>query len=788
MGGDGEVERPLVGVRVLDLTAGPFAAIARSFAEFGAKVTRVEAPQAEENSSELSRDAVAWTAANLSKSIERLDLAKVEGATRLGVLLEDAHLLICAPNPAGIDLVDLRKRRPELVIMTTSHFGSGNSYSGWQGTDAVLHALSGELSRSGIKGKTPLLPPGEISMQCAVAQGAYSAMLSLYHALATGQGDWLDFSALDGSVQALDPGYGVGGSATLGRPAKLLSRERPVKRDLYPIMPCADGDVRICLLAPRQWQGMFTWMGEPAEFAGEDYKKTMVRFQSTTLIPAITAFFADKTRSELEAQAQQYGVPLSAMLSLEECLAANHLKARGAFDDVVLPNGKVAPFPNGVAVVGGQRMGPHETSVADLVWPPVRPAGARPLEGLRVLDLGVIVVGAEQGRLLGDMGADVIKLETTAFPDGTRQSDLGIGLSVGFAAGHRNKRSLGLNLRDEEGKALFLKLAAKADVVLTNFKPGTMESLGLGYDVLRAVNPAIIVADSSAFGATGPWAKRMGYGPLVRAATGLSMKWRYPEDPDSYSDSITIYPDHVAARVGVMAVLAVMIRRLRNGEGGTVSVSQTEVMLSHFAAEIAETALGITEAGRPPDAPWGVYQAAGEDEWCVVTVRCDDDLHNLARVIERPDLAANPDYKTSGLRREKAADLDAAVAIWMADQDADAAMQALQRAGVPAAKMLRVGDLPEFGYFEERKLFRVEHHPHFADDVIAERMHIQSQILPDPPSVPAPLMGEHSAIVMREWLGLSDGEIDDLITRKILEPTHEKILAMIADGSGRKEH
>ena len=147
---------------------------------------------------------------------------------------------------------------------------------------------------------------------------------------------------------------------------------------------------------------------------------------------------------------------------------------------------------------------------------------ARPLEGLKVLDLGVIVVGAETGRLLGDMGADVIKIESLAFPDGLRQSHLPYGLSVSFAAGHRNKRSLGLNLKHPEGVALFKRLAAKADLVLSNFKPGVMQALGLGHDALAEINPAIISVESSAFGSTGPWSKRMGYGPLARSILTMS--------------------------------------------------------------------------------------------------------------------------------------------------------------------------------------------------------------------------------------------------------------------------
>ena len=179
----------------------------------------------------------------------------------------------------------------------------------------------------------------------------------------------------------------------------------------------------------------------------------------------------------------------------------------------------------------------------------------RPLDGIRVLDLGVIVVGGETGRELADQGADVIKVENRAFLDGTRQGDRPGRCGYTFAIGNRGKRSLGLNLRSDAGKQLFGELVAKSDVVLTNFRPGTMESLDLGYDRLRAINPGIIMVESSAFGASGPWATRMGYGPLVRAAVGLTALWRHPDAADGFGDDSTVYPDHAAARAGAAAVL-----------------------------------------------------------------------------------------------------------------------------------------------------------------------------------------------------------------------------------------
>lgn len=774
-------ERPLAGITVIDLVASPLAGIARGLRELGAEVIRLEIDGRGARPAGDARAELGYWTANLGKRIEAVPADSptlTEWLARADLIIED---LSAEPHTAiNIDWEALARTNPALVHMTASGFGLGNSFSGWQWTDAVLHALTTELSRSGIKGRAPLLPPGEIALQCAVSQGLFVAMAALTNALLTGKGGRVDYAALDGAMQALDPGYGIAGSAAVGRPLASLPPGRPPKGVQYPILPVADGHVRLCILAARQWQGMHRMMGEPPEFADPKYLDIMVRFKDPDLLPAMARFLADKTRAEIEALGQQHGVPLAALLSLSDCLAADHIRARGVFAEVDLPGGQRAPFPNGLLVVDGQRMGPiHQSQPAQRPAPPEGPAPNRPLEGVKVLDLGVIVVGAETGRLLADLGAEVVKIESQAFPDGSRQTHLKIGLSSGFGAGHRNKRSLGLNLKSDEGKALFRHMAAEADVMLSNFKPGTLESLGLGYDELSAINPRLIAVESSAFGGTGPWSKRMGYGPLVRAAAGLTRKWCYPDDPDGFSDSVTIYPDHVGGRIGAAAVMALLTRRMRTGRGGHVDVSQAEVMLSHLATEIAGTALGLPGIEQAPDAPWGVFPALGEDEWCVVTVRDDADWQRLCSVIGAPDVPA----ASRAQRLDHKAELEAHLAAWLAGRDPEAAAQALQTAGVPAARMLRVADQPDHPYFAARGLFRHEQHPLLPEPMVAERRPALWPAIPDAGTLPAPLMGADTKAVMRDWLQLDEAELMRLEADGVLEGVPAKIRAMIADGS-----
>ena len=737
--------RPLSGIRIVDGVQGPLAMIARYLADLGATVDRF----ADDDDSAES------VAANAGK---RRHPAALDSPAAAAVI-EGAHIVI-ADAASPLDLGALRRARPDLVTMAVSDFGAAGPQSGWRANGPVLHALSAVLSRSGIRGREPLLPPGDLAYQCAAPQAVFALLGALYRALRGGLGAHFDFSALDGAVQGLDPGFGINGSATMGKPVGLLLRDRPRAGFQYPILRCADGYVRLCLLAKRQWRGMFRWMGEPEQFAAPEFDRTSHRYASPDLLPYIAAFFADRRRADLEREGHEHGVPIASVLTLGEFLESDHAVARNAV--LARPDG--TKLPNGFLTIDGERMGPL-ADAEDAAFPaPTANAPLAPFGDLKVLDLGVIVVGAEGARLLGDLGADVVKIESQAYPDGSRQSYLDFGMSVSFAAGHRNKRSLGIDLRSAEGRELFLDLVREADVVCSNFKPGTMDKLGLGEAVLRGVNPRIVVSESSAFGDTGPWSGRMGYGPLVRASTGLTLAWRYPDDPESFSDSITVYPDHVAGRICAIGAAALLIRRLRTGLGGVSRVAQSEVMVGHFAADVVR---GSPAGGSLSDWPHGVFRAAGEDEWCVVTIESDDDWRLLCGVL---DYAEGLAFDTPAKRLAARDAIDERIEAWLADKAPRDAAEALQAAGIAAAPMLRLADLPDFPHYRDRQFYRIEDHPWLQEDVVGESYVAKTTDVPEPGRRPAPLSGEQSAEVIADWLKFDARRIAALEEAAILEP------------------
>ena len=474
-------------------------------------------------------------------------------------------------------------------------------------------------------------------------------------------------------------------------------------------------------------------------------------------------------------------MPIAPVLTAADVLAADHFRARGAIAPVELAAGLEGDAPVGFAELDGRRVRPgsrapqpgeHGDEIRAERLPArrsaIEPAPARrPLAGLRVLDLGVIVVGAELGRLFCDQGADVIKIESSAFPDGARVSP------PHFAVGHRGSRSVGVNLRSPEGVAVLERLIARSDVLLANFKPGTLEKLGLGPEVLHEINPRLVVASSSAMGESGPWSTWMGYGPLVRCASGLTSLSRYPDDADGFGDGTTIHPDHYAARVTAVALLAALIERRRSGRGAVVATSQAESILMQLGALLVEEGLRPGAVGPAGNAgrhaaPWGVYPCAGDDEWCAVCVRDDDDWRRLRAALGDPEWAADGALTTTAGRIARRSEIDTQLAEWTRARAPRAVTATLQAAGVPAGFMQRAEEYPGDPHLQARDFFRMLEQPGL-DPILVDNAPFRSERIPEPPPSRAPELGEHTREVCLELLGMEPGEVDRLVAAGALE-------------------
>lgn len=752
-------EALLASVRVLDLGGAESDGVSRLYADLGADVLKVEPPRGRSDRRALPTVAAAsvpFLLNNANKRCAALDPADPEDRQALWHLASTADIVVDGGRPGGAaefgsSCAELAQRFGHLVVLSVTDFGADGPYASWQATDPVLYALSTALSRTGPTTGVPVLPPVGLASGTAAVQAAWAALAAYYRRLRTGTGDYIDFSRFEAVLQSLDPPFGSEGQAAVGiKKTSEIWRGRPRNQNIYPIFACKDGHVRICLLSPRQWWAMHTWLGGPEQFADPKFETIAARYAASHELNALIGdFVAAQTMDTLVAEGQARGVPIAAVLTPTEALASEHFRSVGALTTTTFAPDAEVVAPVGPFVVDGRHRGLQRAAPVagadEPAWATTpsgsqRPVTAvqRPFEGMRILDLGVIVAGGELGRLFADLGAEVIKIESAAYPDGLRQAPPGQVMSRSWALTHRNEKSLGLDLRSAAGAELFSRLVADADAVFANFKPGTLASLGFSYDRLRELNPRIVLAESSAFGAGGPWSARMGYGPLVRATTGVTSLWA--SDGEFY-DATTIFPDHVSARLTAIAALAALIRRDHTGRPAQVHVSQAEAAVSQLAAHfVAEAA---REAGLPVvdgTAEHRVYPCAGDDEWCVISLRSEADRAALTSLTGGVDTAE-----------------------WTRTRDKTTVATALQEAGVAAAPMNRAVDVPADPQVRFRKLYADMEHPLFDAPMLSETRPAPYTNIPPARLLPAPMPGEHTREICQQILGIFVEDTDRLI-------------------------
>jgi crotonobetainyl-CoA:carnitine CoA-transferase CaiB-like acyl-CoA transferase len=795
--GDGEAL--LASVRVLDLCVGAGDVIARLFADLGADVLKVEFPgdsPSRRTLPELAGVSLPFALHNANKRSAVLDPGDEDDRRRFLELAGSADIVVDSGIPGqaatfGISGAALSERFTHLVVLSSTDFGATGPRSGWQATDPVLYAMSGALSRSGPTTGTPVLPPDGIASATAAVQAVWASLVAYYNRLRCGAGDYIDFSRFDAVVTGLDPVFGSHGQAAAAVRSSRRWRGRPVNQDAYPICPCADGFVRLCVMSPRQWHGLRAWLGEPDEFQAPEFDVIATRFAAWPKISELVkALFADRTRAELVAVGQAHGVPIAPVLTPSETLCSDHFRATGAIIDAELAPDVPARTPVGYFNVDGRHAGFRTPAPSagqhPPRWPADRPAspapsgsvGGYPLAGLRVVDLGIIVAGGELSRLFADLGAEVIKVENPAYPDGLRQKRAGDSMSESFAWTHRNKLGFGVDLRSAEGKEVFGRLVANSDAVFANFKPGTLAALGFSHDRLREANSRIVLAESSAFGDTGPWSTAMGYGPLVRAATGVCQLWTSDAADTgagvtakhAFYDATTVFPDHVVGRITAIAALAALIRRNRTDGAARVHVSQAEVVVNQLdTCYVMQAARETGTAALRDDASvHAVYPCAGDDEWCVISIRSDTDMHRLATLLGRPRLADDPRFATGESRAANRRELIGQVSDWTSARTPVQAAEALQSAGVPAGPMNRPPDIPEDPQLVHRNVFRDMVHPLVDHPLPAETGPAPFLHIPSAPQRPAPVLGEHTRDICAKVLGMSTEETERLINAGVL--------------------
>ncbi len=406
---------------------------------------------------------------------------------------------------------------------------------------------------------------------------------------------------------------------------------------------------------------------------------------------------------------------------------------------------------------------PPDASAVARATPPDR--DAMPLSDLRVLELGQLLAGPFCGQLLGDFGADVIKLEDPGRGDPMRDwgREKPHGQSLWWPVVARNKRSVTIDLRTEEGQDLVRRLAAEADVLLENFRPGTLERWGLSPDQLWEVNPRLVVTRVTGFGQTGPYAPRAGFGSIGEAMGGIRHVIGEPDRPPARA-GISL-GDSLAATFATLGTLVALHQRDRSGHGQVVDSAIYEAVLAMMESLVPEWAVAGYQRERtgsvlPNVSPSNAYPTR-DGEMVLVAANQDSVFTRLADVMDRPDLATDERYATHGARGANMQDLDDLVAAWTSTRDADDLLDVLHEGGVPAGRIFRARDMLEDPHFAARQAIVDVAHPDF-DHLPMQNVVPRLSATPGGIRAPGPRLGEHTDEVLTGVLGLSDDEVTRL--------------------------
>lgn len=399
-------------------------------------------------------------------------------------------------------------------------------------------------------------------------------------------------------------------------------------------------------------------------------------------------------------------------------------------------------------------------------------SGSPPLQGITVLELGTMYAAPTAGRMLRDFGARVIKVEDPRVGDYARHwTPQHEGLSIGFARLNAGKESLGIDLRRPEGRDLVRRLAAGVDVVIESFRPGRLEEWGLGYDVLSADNPGLVLTRVSGFGQTGPYRARPGFGTVAETASGYAFVNGWPDTPPTSPPFG--FADSIAGLAAAFGTTTSLLRRTVTGRGDVVDVALYEPLMFILGDLILNyTATGHVQQrvgnGSGAASPRGIYQAA-DARWLSIAASNQTIAMRLFDAMGCPEFRHDPRYATNTARMQHNEELQEHVRTWVAARPRDAVLADLDAHEVVAAPVNDASDIVADPHFRERTLVDLAGTVLGPALVPGPVLHLDSYSGPVYDGVPG--IGEHTATVLGELLGLPAAELGALVRAHVVRTT-----------------
>jgi crotonobetainyl-CoA:carnitine CoA-transferase CaiB-like acyl-CoA transferase len=399
---------------------------------------------------------------------------------------------------------------------------------------------------------------------------------------------------------------------------------------------------------------------------------------------------------------------------------------------------------------------------------------ALPLQGVRIIDACIYWAGPMATVLLADLGAEVIKIESIQRPDYLRllggwPTPDGYEWSAAFNGTNRNKYGITLNLNHPRGREIFKGLVKIGDIVTENFSPRVMENWGLSYDVLKQINPHLIMLSMPGFGTTGPWRNYVTFGPNVEMVSGMPTISGYPGGEPMMTGYIA---DPIAGLMGAVAVMVALQHRHHTGEGQYIDMSQMEAVTALMGGPIMEYAMNKRMQPRrgnrhPSSAPHGVYRCKGDDQWVTITVSSEEEWKRFCDAIENSAWANESRFNDNASRLENHDDLDRLITEWTSQREKAEVTQVLQRSGVASVPVLTYAEVMNDPHIEERGLFETvtrpvtgtHPYPGFPVKLSETPINIRR---------PTPTLGQDNEYVLTELLGMNKDEIEKLADDEII--------------------
>ncbi len=695
----------------------------------------------------------------------KLSVSAEVGSPEADALLAHADIVIhdfLGPQADALDAAATRAN-PRAVVLSVTPYGRSGPRHAWQATPFTEWATGGWFFFAGDPAREPLALPGYQAAFHGGLHAGVAAMAGLWHTRQTGAGQCIEISHQE---------------ATLNDHAWLTTMWTHMgqvqKRTGSFYAKCADGWVFLFTLVP--YPNLFLLMERFDLYEDESLHMPVnwiARFGE--VFTAFSEWCATRTKHEIYHACQELRVAVSPVNTMADVANSEHLAAREWFGTVNV-GGKEFTAPGYPYKLRGtpcetQSGAPAAGEHTPLVCSPgfawanaaVTPPGAAtkpgrgPLAGLRVIEMTANWAGPIAGRHFADLGADVVKVELQTKP-ATRtliapNDDVWpnfFNRSAYFNKLNRNKRGIALDLSKPRGKQLFLELVKQADVVLENNAARVMSQLGLDYEALSAVNPAIVMCSLSGFGATGPDRNYSAYGSNIETSSGLASLMGY--DDRQFFGTGSFYADPVSGNHAAVAILAALHSRRTTGKGQWIDMALLEAVEPFLAQDF----LRYTTSGEVPTprgSQWGegylyqgTYPAAGKDCWLAVTVRDAADSAAVDRV-------------TGGVGED-------GLRAWLATRDHESAAGALQAAGVPAAPVMQNWEIIADNHLNDRGYFVNVRHPE-AGTRPYPGFAWRFSATPATVRHGAPVFAEHNREVFAELLGIEGAAYDALVAEGV---------------------